>query len=255
MIATRSRWRAAIGRIAAPAPWRAAGAALADLLLPSLCPACAIACGPGLCPACAAAVETLAAPCRWCAAPGGARHLRCPACENHGLPHLDRVHIACAYRGVVERLVGGAKAGGSPAAARALGALLPPLDPLAAADAETAASAAVVVVPIPPAPGRRSGPHLGTALARALAHREGLPLRRLLRLTRLAAEQHRLNRGERARNVEGLFASAPAPRRVLLVDDLMTSGATASAAAAALRRAGARRVDLVCVARTPRNHE
>jgi predicted amidophosphoribosyltransferase len=42
---------------------------------------------------------------------------------------------------------------------------------------------------------------------------------------------------------------------VLLVDDLLTSGATASAAAATLRAAGATRVDLICLARTPRHDE
>lgn len=226
-------------------PVLAFATALADLLLPALCPGCAIAAGPALCATCRVGVEELVDPCRWCGAPGGGRTTRCSACENRGLPHIRRVFIACAYRGIVEQLVGDAKAGGRSPAGRALATLLPPV-----ADA-----AGAVVVPVPPSPGRRAGPHLGTTLARALARREGIPCRRLLRLTRLAAEQHRLSHGERTRNVAGLFHSRPAPARVLLVDDLMTSGATASAAAAALRQAGAREIDLVCVARTPRRDE
>ena len=47
----------------------------------------------------------------------------------------------------------------------------------------------------------------------------------------------------------------PAPAYVVLVDDLITTGATASAAAAALREAGAKRIDLICLARTPKPGE
>ena len=225
--------------------WRAFGSSLADLLLPALCPGCEIAAGPQLCPACLAQAEPLVDPCPWCAAPGGGAVTRCGVCDNRGLAHVRRIHVTWIYRGVIERLVGDAKAGGRAPAGRALSRLLPTLTDVTA----------VVVVPIPPSPGRRSGPHLGTTLARALARQHHLPLRRLLRLTRLAAEQHRLNHAARARNVAGLFVSRPAPERVLLVDDLMTSGATASAAAAALHQAGAKHIELVCVARTPRADE
>lgn len=224
--------------------WQALGLAIADLLLPAICPGCAIATGPDLCPACLAQVPRIDKPCRWCGAPSG-NGARCGACDNQGLVHVQRVFVDCVYDGMVRQLVGDAKAGGRPAAGRALTMLLPTIDDVAGA----------VVVPVPPSPGRRSGPHLGTTLAKAIARHHGLPLRRLLRLTRVAAEQHRLGHGERARNVQGLFASRPAPERVLLVDDLMTSGATASAAAGALRQAGARLVDLVCVARAPRHDD
>ena len=225
--------------------WQTLGTALADLLLPALCPACEIASGPKLCPACQTQVESIEDPCRWCAAPGGGRSPRCAACDNRGLTHIHRVHVACVYRGVVERLVSNAKAGGRAPAGRALTNLLPDLTDVNGA----------VVVPVPPSPGRRNGPHLGTTLARAVAQRHGLELHRSLSLTRLAAEQHRLSQGARARNVADLFLSRPVPQRVVLVDDLITSGATASAAAAALRHAGAKEVVLVCVARTPHRDE
>jgi predicted amidophosphoribosyltransferase len=78
-----------------------------------------------------------------------------------------------------------------------------------------------------------------------------MPLRRLLRTTRLAAEQHALGRTERARNVLGLFTTrGQVPPTVILVDDLLTSGATLSEAARALRQAGALRVLGLVLART-----
>lgn len=216
-----------------------------DVVLPSVCPACSVAAGPALCPACLTRIERLTHPCRWCATPAREPQRRCPACDNRGLPHLARVSVGCVYRGVVENLVGDAKAGARPAAGRALAGLMPaPPEP-----------GALAVVPIPAARGRRPGPHLATALARALARRIGVPCRRLLRTTRLAAEQHRLAKADRRRNVAGLFIAASAPAHVVLVDDLLTSGATASAAAGALRAAGAKRVDLVCLARTPKRGE
>lgn len=224
---------------------RAAAAGAADLLLPSVCPACHVADGPGLCAGCAALVVRPSDPCRWCAAPAQGKERRCGACRNRGFAHLRRVAVGCVYRGMVEQLIGDAKAGARPAAARALAELLPaPPEP-----------DALAVVPVPAAQGRRPGPHLGTALARALARRHRLPFAPLLRTTRLAAEQHRLGHTLRRRNVAGLFASRPAPERVLLVDDLLTSGATAIAAATALRAAGAKRIDLVCLARTPKRGE
>jgi predicted amidophosphoribosyltransferase len=153
------------------------------------------------------------------------------------------VSVAWSYAGRLRQLVHRAKIDGRPAAVRACAALLPPFT---AAPAE-----ALVVVPVPPAPGRRPGPHLATALARAASQQLRRQLVTALRQVRPAAEQHRLSRAERARNVVDLFAARPTPDPVLLVDDLLTSGATASAAAAALRQAGSPEVHLLVLARTP----
>ncbi len=96
-------------------------------------------------------------------------------------------------------------------------------------------------------------------LARRLATSRGLPahsgvLQRLLHGQRHQAE---LGRAERQRNVRGAFAVAPAQRhlvsgrRLALVDDVMTTGATLSEAASTLLRAGAAEVQVWVLARTP----
>lgn len=217
------------------------GAAI-DLLLPSLCPLCRVAAGPTLCADCRRDLPRIDNPCPWCGA-AGATQGNCRTCTGRGLRGIARVHVVFHYYGSLERLVGNAKAAGRPAAVQACADLL-----------RTAPSPGLVV-PIPETPGRRPGPHLATALARALARHHGLPFQRVLRQTRRPRIQHALTAAERARNVAGIFTSRPVPETVILVDDLLTSGATAISAAAALRAAGARRVELVCLARTPRDEE
>jgi len=225
-----------------------AASAVLDLLLPSVCPACQIAAGPSFCATCVHSLPQLEHPCPWCGANRRSADARCGECDGAGLAHLQHVRVHHPYHGEIAHLVGLAKAVGRPAAVRALGDLLPGLPD----DAPSGG----VIVPVPPSPGRRPGPHLGTALARACARRHHLPLRHLLVTTRLGAEQHRLSPAERRANVVGLFRCCkPAPAYVVLVDDLITTGATASSAAAALREAGAKRVDLICLARTPKPGE
>ena len=75
----------------------------------------------------------------------------------------------------------------------------------------------------------------------------------LIRRTRPVPRQRGLALADRRRNVAGAFAPATeAPRTIALVDDVYTSGATAAAAASALRKGGARRVEVVTFARVVR---
>jgi predicted amidophosphoribosyltransferase len=91
------------------------------------------------------------------------------------------------------------------------------------------------------------------ALAKVLSRLWEAPAVDLLRRTRTLPRQRGLALQERRRNVRGsIDSTGPAPRTVCLVDDVYTSGATADACAAALRRAGARQVEVVTLARAVR---
>jgi ComF family protein len=88
-------------------------------------------------------------------------------------------------------------------------------------------------------------------LARALATRLSLPVRPLLRRTRDTAAQARMGGVERRGALAGAFvARAEPPASVLLVDDVLTTGATAGACARTLKRAGAGRVSVLTAARS-----
>jgi ComF family protein len=116
--------------------------------------------------------------------------------------------------------------------------------------------AADVITYIPPDGDRsiRRGHQPARDIASALGERWGLPVACLLTRTRTVARQTGLPRAERRRNMRGAFAAAHAdvPARVVLVDDVYTTGATVDAAAAALRAAGAREVHVVSLARAVR---
>jgi predicted amidophosphoribosyltransferase len=101
---------------------------------------------------------------------------------------------------------------------------------------------------------RRERGHVpAVRLAHVLGDLWALPVERLLVRTRQTPRQAGLPRAERRGNVlEAFGAQCVAPARVALVDDVYTTGATASACAMALRRAGARRVEVVCLARAVR---
>jgi predicted amidophosphoribosyltransferase len=112
---------------------------------------------------------------------------------------------------------------------------------------------ALVHVPGDPERARERGSVPPRALAEALASAWGLPALDLLRRTGSYGRQRGLDLASRRRNVEGsVTALARAPASVCVVDDVYTSGATASACARALRRAGARRVEVVTLARAVR---
>jgi len=93
------------------------------------------------------------------------------------------------------------------------------------------------------------------ALANVIAAAAGIPVTTALKRVRATPQQVGLGRSERARNVQGAFqvpASARAEiagRRLVVVDDVLTSGATVDACARALMRAGAAQVDVLVLAR------
>jgi predicted amidophosphoribosyltransferase len=100
----------------------------------------------------------------------------------------------------------------------------------------------------------RRGHNPARQLALGLGARWGLPVGDVLRRRRRASRQRGLSRTERRKNVAGAFRArdGPMPRSLCVVDDVYTTGATASAAASALRAAGARTIHVVTLARTVR---
>lgn len=115
-----------------------------------------------------------------------------------------------------------------------------------------------LVLPLPLAPARLAerGFNQALVLARQLAPAHKLDPRLLLRVRETTA-QAALDRAARQRNVAQAFALEPLRphavrgRSVVLVDDVMTSGASLHAAARVLREAGAARIGAVVFARTP----
>ena len=115
-----------------------------------------------------------------------------------------------------------------------------------------------VVVPMPLHWMRRwtRGFNQSELLAREIARRAGVPVRNLARRVKATTAQAGLTNAKRRANVSGAFQVPRAERvrglRILLVDDVMTTGATASACARELKKAGAARVALLTVARVDR---
>lgn len=113
------------------------------------------------------------------------------------------------------------------------------------------------VVPVPAGPlDRWRRDHAALLLAERVAERLRLPFApKRLRKRRATRRQSTLPAARRAGNVRGAFVAEGVPERVLLVDDVATSGATARECARALARAGARRVEVWCFARASREDE
>ncbi|HLI27499.1 MAG TPA: ComF family protein [Chloroflexota bacterium] len=225
---------------------RAWGAAAA-LLWPARCLGCGRRDAP-FCPACWAALPRLRPPlCPRCSKPerGG---MLCAACRRRD-PALSAVRAACAYQGAVVPAVQRLKYRHERHLVAALGRLL--LECLAA---RPLAIDALLPVPLDARRARWRGFNQSALLAAEVAGALGCPLLADgLRRTRLTRPQVGLSARERRANVRAAFAcpsrGAVAGRRLLLVDDVMTTGATLEACAGALRAAGAAAVYGLVVAR------
>lgn len=217
---------------------------LLDVLLPRRCLVCGDV-ADELCERCLAALPRLPPPfCERCGAPTGWPVRRCGECAGRRLAFAS-ARAAVAYDPVVRALVAGWKEQGRRhVAALAAGVVTEAVHrPVAGA-----------LVPVPADAERRArrGHSPAARLATQLGARWELPVRDVL-VRRPGQRQRGLTLADRRRNVRAAFrAVASVPARVVLVDDVYTSGSTVAAAASALRRAGATRVEVVTFARALR---
>ncbi len=227
------------GRPRLPAPLLRPIARLAegilDLVFPPRCAGCGRP-GGSWCPACAAALPITPPVCSRRGIPWGDGE-RCPRCREDPL-QLDGVRSCYAYRGPIRRALHRLKFHGRYRTAQALAPLMAEGWRRFAMEADI-----LVPVPAPPARQRHRGYNQAAMLARALAEHLVLPLcPGALHRARATPSQVGLSYRARRENMRGAFFADPLGvrgQRVVVVDDVCTSGATLEACAAALYQAGA----------------
>jgi ComF family protein len=173
---------------------------------------------------------------------------RCALCRL-GLQGFDAVYSYGSYEGTLRELVHLFKYGGVRPLAGPFGRLL-----VQALPRETSFD---VIVPMPLhwLKQWQRGFNQADLLAREIGKKWGVPVRNVIRRKRATSPQAGLTNAKRRANVRGAFRMRGGDlqgQRVLLVDDVVTTGATASACARVLKRAGAAHVALLALARTDR---
>lgn len=221
-----------------------------ELLLPATCAACGALTDERqpLCAGCAATLEPIRAGCARCGLPlAGTSAVACLGCAAAS-PSWQVARAPFVYGGELATAIRRFKLGGRPELARSLGLLLAP--------SVAALPAAVdALVPVPLHRRRLAARQYNQAslLARAARAARHAPVRELLDRVRDTPSQSKLDAAARRANVRGAFAVAPgqsvARLHLVLVDDVMTTGATAAACAGALLDAGAARVDVLTLSR------
>ena len=174
---------------------------------------------------------------------------RCALCRS-GLRSFDAAYSFGAYGGTLRQLIHLLKYRGMQPLASPLGALL-----LRSLPREEAFD---VIVPVPLHWRRRwkRGFNQAELLASTLTRSTGIPTRNILRRVKATAIQAGLTNSARRRNMIQAFRCGRAEeargKRILLLDDVMTTGSTAAACARVLKSAGAARVAVLTVARADR---
>ncbi|MFL5959433.1 MAG: double zinc ribbon domain-containing protein [Gaiellaceae bacterium] len=214
-----------------------------DLLLPQRCVVCGCG-GTQLCAGCREDLPRIEPPlCARCGAPTAWPVERCRECAGRRLGFAS-ARAAVGYDEAARRIVHAWKERGLRRLATEAGRLVAERVPPPTVDALT-------FVPADRARRLERGHNPAERLALELAAAWELPCLPLLERTR-GGRQRGSSAAER-RTVRGAFrGTAAAPRSVAVVDDVYTTGATAAAAATALRKAGARRVEAIAFARALR---
>lgn len=232
-----------------------------DLLMPPTCVLCGATGDRGLdlCAGCRVELPGIAPCCGRCALPlppGRTDGGLCGRCQLHP-PPFEQCLAAFRYQDPLPLLVAGIKFRNRMNHIRLLGALLAEAmtdQVMASASPAMAPPDAIIPVPLHYRRLRERGYNQALELSRHLSRRLHLPV------DAAACARHRptppqssLERKERLANMRGAFATRERQdgRHLVIVDDVVTTGATVAELARSLRQAGAARVDVWCLARTP----
>jgi predicted amidophosphoribosyltransferase len=216
-----------------------------DVVLPERCAVCDTP-GQALCWICRSALTRLVPPvCERCGSPGPWPVRRCAECSGRRLA-FSGARSAIVYDARARALVRAWKEHGRRRLAREAAELVTEV-------VQAPATACLVSVPGDPERAWHRGDVPARALATELGQIWALPMLDVLERRHGLPRQRGLSLEDRRRNVRGsVVARAEVPAEACLVDDVYTSGATVDACAAACRRAGARRVQVVTLARAVR---
>ena len=218
-----------------------------DLLFPPRCGGCG-APGSLWCTACRTSVKPVEPPwCEKCGEPGTPAGL-CSRCRAQPL-QLDGIRSVALFQGPLREGIHRYKYQRLASLAEPFGEML-----VEYWRAQQLTADWLMPVPLHPSRERDRGYNQSNLLARRLAAGVGVPISASLRRTRATAVQMELNAAQRKNNVAGAFACDDARvrgKRIIVVDDVCTTGATLEACAAALLKAGAVSVMGLTLARTP----
>lgn len=211
--------------------------------------------GQGLCPACLKALPYNLQHCRQCALPlafAPNRPVLCGECLKHP-PSFDRVITPLRYQFPVNRLISRYKYSHQRALGRPLISVL--INEVSDHLARSPMRRPDVLIPSPmhPAKQRKRGFNQAEDIAELLSLSIGVPWSvTLVKRQHAGTAQSGLNRKQRLANLKGTFVvTGRPPLRIAIIDDVMTTGATARVLAQVLKTAGAAEVDVWALARTP----
>lgn len=237
------------------AEWRMRGREIKEGLLSLLFPrgANCLCCGDPrradekdcLCPGCRKALDEMRIPpqaCNRCLSPVKAGK-KCTFCSSRVMKHIEKVYAPWRYAGAVRGLIHAFKF-------NACDEALPLLADYMADGIPDREFDCIVPVPLHPRRLRYRGVNQALLLARALSLRLNIPVRELLRRDSYFKPQSRLSLEQRRFNVAGAFSCRENPEglRILLLDDVRTSGNTAHFCARVLTEKGAESVSLCAAA-------